>query len=364
MPAPSSPSPTVPRWKEIRDDLEAMLPKFRYGERFCSIAEICQKYDVSTITARRALAELQGSGLVEKIRSRGTVVRQLPRAVNVRLVLPVGLRPDYRTHSVILRRMLTGITAFAEQNQVDFDTFSEEHLQLLFAKRGETFGFLVLPGLAMSNLDLLHGRRSPHVFLNPLKAWKGQPHARSDKLAAGYLGTRHLLELGHRRIAYVIGAISQRHFRDRLNGYRRALKEAGVPFRWSLVHESDGEHAEQDHQAVEALLSRKSPPTAIIAADDNRAIHILEALHRRGVKVPQQVSVLGYPNYPESKLTQPALSVVDAAYEEVGTAAMRLLMAQMHEGADPASQAIAVAPRLVQRESVAPPAPRINPSDR
>lgn len=347
---------SVPRWKVIRDELCALIPQYAYGQRFCSIVEICEKYDVSTITARRALDELQAMGLVEKIRSRGTVVRQLDKTTQIRLVVPASIRQDYLSISDILRRVVQGVKSIADQQGVDFDLVSESHLNTLFDQHEGRFGFLLLHQCSEETINMLQQNQWAYLILNPLDHWKGKPHVRSDRYQAGYLGAKHLINLGHKRIGYILGAISRRHFRDRLNGYRAALKEAGIPFRWSLVHESDGEHAEQDQQAVTDMLACDTPPTAIMAGDDNRAIYILNTLQKRGIKVPEDISVLGYPNNPETRMTSPALSVIDARYELVGEAAMKMVLSQLYENANPAKQAVTMQPELLERESTAPPA--------
>lgn len=349
--APSS----IPRWKAIRDELYNRLPQFEFGSNFYTIADICKEYGVSSITARRVLDELQAEGMVEKIRSRGTVVRRIATRTSIRLITPAGVRPDYHTYSVVMRRQIAGMTAFAQQSNVDFDTISETHLPTVFSRRTDPFGFLVSPQVSRESLQFLRARKLPHVFVNPLMGWKGVPHVRADKKAAGYLAAKHLLDLGHKRIAYVLGSISRKHFRDRLMGYRAAIKEAGIAFDWSLVYTTDGEHPEQDDQALTELLALRRPPTAIMAGDDNRAIQLLESCRRRGIEVPKAMSILGYPNYPETKLTSPPLSVVDAKYEEVGHAAMRALLIQMNERVNTKRQALVVAPELIDRGSTAPP---------
>jgi DNA-binding LacI/PurR family transcriptional regulator len=363
MATESASAATPPRWKTIHDELCAMLPQHSYGSSFYTIADICKKYDVSSITARRVLDELQAQGLVEKIRKRGTVVRRLPQATSVRLVAPAATRSDYMTYSPVMRRMIAGITRHAQQHHIDFDITSEQHLQTLFSRRHEGFGLLLPPPqIADETIAFIRRQGLPHVFLTPMERWKGLPHARPDRIAAARLATEHLIQLGHRRIAYLLGDIRHRNFRDRLVGYRQALVNAGLKLDWQLVHQTNGLIVEQDEMALDELLALRRPPTAIITADDDyRAIHVLESLRRRGIRVPEQISVLGYPNYPDSRLTDPPLSVVDANYEAVGAAAMRLLMSQMHEGADPATQFIVIAPTLVSRSSVAPPASKPGP---
>jgi DNA-binding LacI/PurR family transcriptional regulator len=351
--SPTSPVPQ-PRWKTIVDALRAEIPNHRYGGRFYSIAEICERYEVSAITARRVLTEMQTEGLVEKIRSRGTVVRRLSSAVSVRLVMPSGARPDYQTTSVVMRRQLAGITEFAKAKQIDFDTISEAHLAIVFARGHDAYGFLVAPGVSHETLDFLSGRGLPFVLLNPISGWKGRCHARPDRVQAGYVAAEFLMGLGHRRIGYILGSISQRNFRDRLIGYRAAHKDSKLRFDWELVRETDGQRPEQDEEALAALLSLRSPPTAVMTGDDGRAIQVLECCRRQGIEVPRQLSILGYPNYPEAMLTDPPLSVVDACYEDVGAAAMRLLMDQMYDATGRGRVSMVIPPKLIARGSTGP----------
>lgn len=351
--SPTSPVPQ-PRWKAIVEALRVEIPNHSYGGRFFSIAEICERYQVSAITARRVLTEMQSEGLVEKIRSRGTVVRRLSSKASVRLVMPSGARPDYQTTSVVMRRQLAGITEFASARQIDFDTISESHLAIVFARGHDTYGFLVAPGVSRQTLDFLRRRGLPFVLLNPISGWKGHCHARPDRVQAGYVAAKYLIEIGHTRIGYILGSISQRNFRDRLIGYRAAHREADLRFDWELIRETDGQHPEQDEEALSILLSLPSPPTAVMTGDDGRAIQVIECCRRQGIAVPSELSVLGYPNYPEALLTDPPLSVVDACYEEVGAAAMGLLIEQMYDEAGRARSTAIIPPRLVVRGSTCP----------
>ena len=236
-PSNSATTTLAPRWKTIRDELHAQLHEREYGSNFYTIADICKKYDVSAITARRVLDELASEGLVEKIRKRGTVVRRVNRTICIRLVVPAVVRPDYMSFSGLMRRQVEGITDFARPNNIDFEFTNEAHLETLFGHRAATdFGLLIPHGVTEQTIAFLQSRQLPHVFLNPIRSWKGRLHARPDRFQAGYMATKHLLELGHRRIAFVLGRISQRNFRDRLRGYRLALKEAGIRFEIGRAH--------------------------------------------------------------------------------------------------------------------------------
>lgn len=343
-----------PRWKVVRDKLQAELPAYSYGSDFYSIAEVCRKFDVSQITAIRALNELASRHLIEKISGKGNVVRRVPRPASIWMLTPAKAQRKYLVFDSALQRRVKGITTAATQQNVDFDTISESHLQDLFPRRGESFGFLVHGPVARQTCEFLRQRRLPYVLVDPPEQFKGRPHARINRVHAGYLAARYLLDLGHRRIAWITGPVNQRNFRDRLRGYRQALGEAGIPFRWSLIKETESAEADRVQAMLEELLDLRRPPTAVIAGDDSRAIHMLEACRQRGIAVPGQLSILGYPNYPESRVTHPPLSVIDAPFEKVGEAAVKLLLEQMLQGAAPAKQAVLIEPELVERGSTGP----------
>lgn len=358
----ASTSGSDPRWKTIRDQLRTELAQYSYGSRFYTIAEICRTFEVSSITAIRSLNELANEGLIEKIPRKGHVVRQMPQQekVCVRLVLPatkdlphgdVGREP-------VIQRTVTGITQAAQQHGVEFQTISESHLPGLFPRAGEPCGFLVRRLVSHHTLRFLRAHNLPHVLIDPFLGHKGKPHAALDRLQAGYIAGQHLIALGHKRIAWITGPISSPNFRQRLKGYRHALREAGIPFRWSLIKESGPQERHRDEDMLDELLVMPKPPTAIIAGDDSRAIHILEACRRRGIAVPDEISILGYPNYPESCLTDPPLSVVDGCYESVGEAGLKLLLEQISQQAEPGTQRTMIEPTLIPRSSTAPPCQR------
>lgn len=344
-----------PRWKVIFDQVQGELSNFAYGSPFYSIADICDKFNVSRITAIRVLNELAARNLIEKLPSKGNVVRLVSQAVSIRLIIPSGLRRDYATIDPVDRRLVEGIYAAARTGTCDFDTIRENHLQDLFPRLGSTFGFLVPRLVSRATREFLKAHQLPYVLVDPFEHYKTSNHARVDRIAAGYLATRHLLDLGHRRIAWITGVTSLPNFRDRLKGYRNALREAQIPFKWSYIVETIGLNPEQDHDALDKLLGLRRPPTAIILGDDTRGVHIANACRARGIRVPQELSLLGYPNSPETSLTTPPLSVIDANYESVGRSAVTMLLSLMSSPEPAAPVHRVIEPQLVLRGSTAPP---------
>jgi DNA-binding LacI/PurR family transcriptional regulator len=118
-----------------------------------------------------------------------------------------------------------------------------------------------------------------------------------DDVSGGRLATQHLLELGHRKIGYISDWLESSFYfvssRDRYTGYRQALADAGLPFR--PEYHWQGEHGRQEaREMARQLLALPDPPTAIFAASDIQAIGVLEAARDAGLKVPQDLSIIGY----------------------------------------------------------------------
>ncbi len=154
-----------------------------------------------------------------------------------------------------------------------------------------------------------------------------------DNSGGAYRATRYLIGLGHRRIAHISGFADHPDARARLDGYQRALAEAGLPLDPDLVAEGDFEEL-SGQTAVEQLLIRAVPFTALFAANDQMAYGAILGLHSHGFRVPDDVSVVGFDDLPHSAYTLPPLTTVRQPVRELGTAAASALTSQI-EGMPP-----------------------------
>jgi len=276
-----------PRWKSILDQLRTEVPRYSYGSRFYTIADICAKFDVSAITARRVLTELQREGLVEKIPKRGTVIRRVARTMTLRWIVPAEARPTYFTETSVLMRQYAGVTGTAIANEADFAPIPEARVTEMYADRSDHVGFIVPNKVRRATIDFLLERKLHCVLIDPTFGYKvpGVSSVGINRPLAGYLSARYLIDQGHDRIAFVLGSIASPHFRQRLNGYRKALKEAGIPYRWPLIHETDSKDQWFNDNAMNMLMDLRPRPTAVITGDDDRAIWILKYCKTNGIRV-------------------------------------------------------------------------------
>lgn len=174
-----------------------------------------------------------------------------------------------------------------------------------------------------------------------------------DNVAGGYLATQHLIERGHRAIAHVAGLAGVADTCDRLAGYRRALEEAGIGFDETLV--VDGDFMEDTGQrAMRSLLDREREFTAVFAANDQSAAGALRALREAGLRVPDDVSVVGFDDTLLAHYLVPSLTTVRQPLREMGQAAAALALARLGIAARE-EVTLRFEPVLVERETVAAP---------
>jgi LacI family transcriptional regulator len=172
-----------------------------------------------------------------------------------------------------------------------------------------------------------------------------------DQFAGARLATEHLLALGHRRVWHVAGPTDWLEAQERVEGWRAALTDAGLDAPPPIV----GDWSPASGHRAGLRLSAEPDVTAVFVANDQMALGLLHALHQRAVRVPEDISVVGFDNIPESEFLIPALTTVRQDFDELGRRGLRLLMDLM-DGSLPTTSAGRVAPTLVVRRSTARPA--------
>jgi LacI family transcriptional regulator len=171
--------------------------------------------------------------------------------------------------------------------------------------------------------------------------------------AGGLSATEHLIALGHRRIGFVAGPDRLLCSRARLDGHRAGLDGAGIALDAELVRPGDFYH-ESGFVGGAALLDLSRPPTAIFAASDQMALGVFEAVRLRGLRVPEDVSVVGFDDLPEARWASPPLTTVRQPLAEMGMMAARTVL-QLAQGEKIDSLRVDLATALTVRDSTAPP---------
>lgn len=220
--------------------------------------------------------------------------------------------------------------------------------------RGTQGVVLLLAKLGKREKAELRSRGLPFVVVDP----RGQPDPSVTTVGAtnwlgGYAATRHLVDLGHRRIGVITGPADLLCSRARMDGYRSAMETAELPLDSDLMQWGDF-HVDGGFKEGMAMLSLPQRPTAIFAGSDLQALGVLEAARILHVRIPAQLSVVGFDDLPLSRWTSPPLTTVRQPLADMAATAVRLLLSE--ETDEPGqNHSVELSTTLLPRETTAPP---------
>jgi LacI family transcriptional regulator len=215
----------------------------------------------------------------------------------------------------------------------------------------------VFSGLSPEQRSQLDSRGVPFVVVDPTgEPGHGTPSIGATNWSGGLSATRHLLDLGHRRIAVISGPDRVLCSRARLDGYRAAMDAAGLPVERDLIRTGDF-HVEAGFEQARALLALPDPPTAIFAGSDLQALGVYEAAREAGLRIPDDLSVVGFDDLPVARWVGPPLTTVRQPLVEMAGAAVRLVLA-LARGERPEQTRLELSTSMVVRQSTAPPRER------
>jgi len=335
------------RWKSVYNDMLARCRRLHHGERLAVLGEICRRYGVSMITARRVAVELAKNGYVENKRRMGMLVRKVPDRLAIKLLLPRYFgRDELLSGRAAIMRLYAGMTARAAQLNVSVVLMDETALPAALTQTGPRPVFLVHQEVEPATLECLVACKLP--FISFPYSSGSESFIDHDLKKGAYLATRHLIDLKHRRIAFVPGAITTVWFFPRFKGYIKALRSAGIALDWGLIKETGGLDPQEDKRILRSLLNLKNPPTAIVAGNDERAMHMLDYCREQGIKVPRDLSIVGFDNIDESSMTDPALTTIDTHLDRMGAEAVNMLVSLASGNR---IRSLTVSPDLVVRKS-------------
>jgi LacI family transcriptional regulator len=249
--------------------------------------------------------------------------------------------------------------ALSERNlQIVLSPTGHQHdreVSVLDRLHGLTDGALIiLPEESSDELERLLDSGYRFVVLDPLMPLDERiPSVSAAHMSGADQAMRHLLELGHRRIAQITGPRGWLATEDRRRAYRAALAAAGVPPDRALEVEAEPE-IPPGREAAEYLLDLPEPPTAIFGFNDNIAIGAIQAARARGLRVPEDLSIVGFDDVEHATIVTPELTTVRQPLAEMGRTAVSLLI-RLLERQRFETLHVELATRLVVRDSTAPP---------
>ncbi len=353
-------------YRQIYHALKADIASGHYppGAQLPTETELMHRFGVSRVTVRHALALLQREGLVVRIPAKGTFVRHTDQpAPAPKLIALLALDVQLDFFGKLVRGAEQEAAAHGYKLLVrSTDNDADKERQCLLELQSHVAGFIIAP--ATGNQNHMHYgqllvKGVPFVFVDRYLPEFNVDRVTSDNVQGGYLATRHLLELGHRRIG-VISARKATTCTDRLQGYQQALEEFGVPFDPVLIAHAIGkrrdgwdEYLYQGRIQTEALLKLPNPPTALFAMNDLLAVGALRYLRERGIAVPEEIALVGYDGIELSELVSPSLTTVKQQSLRMGAEAVRLLVRRIRHPEQPAQHVVLPVDLHVRASTVA-----------
>lgn len=265
------------------------------------------------------------------------------------LVLPDSANPFFAeiSRSIEDEAFKKGYSVFLCNTELD--TQRELFYVDVLSKKQVDGIIFVAAGEQADSLDFLLRRRMPVVMIDRDVPNVEVDAVLTDNQLGGFLATRHLLELGHRRIACIAGPSSITPSAERIIGYRRALEEAGLPYDETLVIRGDY-HSQSGMEITHTILQMDPRPTAIFALNDLMALGALRAASEAGYSVPQDLAVVGYDDLELARFTNPPLTTIAQPKKEVGARAIDLLVDRMSRKSRAPSRLV-LPPELIVRRS-------------
>ena len=303
-----------------------------------TIKDIARKAEVSHSTVSRALhrSPLIAEETAERIRKAASEMGYLPSAAarslktNRSQVLGVILTS---VEDPFFSEILQGIEEVAQKNGYSLFMAASQHdpdreqaiVQAMSEHRVE--GVII----CSASFKAEQRRRFlafgvPIVVVNNQAAEEYRYSIYHDDVDGSRQVTRHLIELGHRRIAYLGNSSSGRTTQDRLNGFQQEMGAAGLKIPAGYIHDVSGGSPEHGMIGVEHFLSLVDRPQALVCYNDLLAVGVLKGLEKSGIRVPDEISVTGFDNIVFSAFTNPPLTTFDQPKRYIGAESARLVL--------------------------------------
>ncbi|MGH9754975.1 MAG: LacI family DNA-binding transcriptional regulator [Blastocatellia bacterium] len=232
----------------------------------------------------------------------------------------------------------------------------QDQLSTLFSRRVDGVALACTDSSAA--YDGLIRRRFPLVFIDRVPIGFTGGAVVADNVSGAYEATRHLIELGHSRIAIIAGEMRLSNGVDRVEGFRKAMQEAHLPVREEYFYRGDFQ-IESGYRGGLELLRLAEPPTAIVACNNKMTLGLMRATGEMRVPCPAQVSILGFDDFEWAANFSPKLTTVAQPTREIGRQAMKMLLGKLRPsdaGSEtPADSLVVLRTELRIRESTAPP---------
>jgi DNA-binding LacI/PurR family transcriptional regulator len=359
----------IPLYYQVKKMIisELMRRNLKTGDIIPKEMDLCKKYDVSRITVRRAIAELVSEGVLYRVSGVGTFIKELTekdfhisgKDRQIALVVP-------DIEDLAISAIFSGIDIAAQKHDYEIIIYSsgrrieKENYNLSHLLQSNSTGAIIFPNWGTANVSHIFELKRqgfPFVLIDRYFREIETDYVVTDNIAGAFDAVTHLIRLGHKRIGF-IGGLDNSAGNDRMEGYKKALSKNGIVVDEDLITALDKNNysrlqTEPDsggYRETKNLLKLKNRVTAIFAASDGIAIGAMRAIKDAGLKIPDDVAVVGFDNLKYASLLEVPLTTVAQPFKEIGQKAIEILISKI-EGKSKELNQIILKPELVIRKT-------------
>ncbi|MFE4713284.1 substrate-binding domain-containing protein [Paenibacillus sp. NPDC056722] len=349
----------LPKYQMVKDYVLSQIEnqEFTMDHRIPSESEFSKLLDVSSITVRKALSELVNEGVIYRVRGKGSFVASQAAVSEKTSNLVAFVISGVDLYDSSYMQIMRGIQSFLGKHGckliVEFveNDFEQERELVLGLIQTELRGLLIYssdPDAAKSYLGEIRSKSIPFVMLDRSPSGYPVNVVTCNNHDGAYEAVEYLIKQGHRKIGFAAYDYHLSPEVDRYNGYCNAMSNSSVPLQDSFLFLDK----KLDYVAL-ARLVQNGELTALFCANDKRALEALEQLTALGIRIPDQLSLMGFDDFESAKFAKVALSTVKQYFDVLGYESADLLF-RITEGSSYGNKKVMLPTSLVIRDSIKP----------
>jgi GntR family transcriptional regulator, arabinose operon transcriptional repressor len=365
--------PKHPVYHALVENLRSRIDNgfLKEGQQLPPETELAREYSISRSSVRQGLNQLVKLGKIQKLSGKGTYVRTVNRFRSVESMNSADKSISLIVPSIddpFVAKIHSGIIQVIEKSNYSLTVRSSENTANLEAANlsqcidHRSQGIILLPLWGLDNaaeVEKLHDQGVPLVLVDRSIPNLSIDCVSTDNLRGAILAINYLVQMGHRRIGMIRGVPNSAND-DRYRGYCAALQKHEIPFDKSLVvqqeyHDHSHEPVTGGQHEMTMLIKQDRPPTAVFAANDVLAFEAEQVAIKMGLKVPEDISIIGFDDLQHARLAAVPLTTIHQPAVEIGQTAAELLLENIKAltcGTTQKTQKIEFIPHLVVRQSV------------
>lgn len=354
-----------PHYMRVQETIRERIlsGEWEQGEQIPTEKELEKEFSLSRITISKGLANLVAEGYLMRRQGQGTFValasarEDTPRLI--KYISPVGRKGEMPVRYGALEAMHDTLARNGYEIGIDFYSSAEEQIKFVRKDKDAYYGGFIIffePGENnVREFKRLRDNGFPFVLIDAYPPGIDVDFVVTDNMEGGRLVVEYLAKLGHKHISYITRPVDRSSISDRLTGFIKGLVINDLPFTsenvWKL-HFSDKRMLMEIGPAMDAILAVPEPPTAIVFSNDDLALEAMDYLYMRGIRVPEDVSIVGYDNIERSAVSKVGLTTVTQDFYEMAGRAAEVLLKRMEEKNNFCPIKSFIKPSLVVRDSV------------